>query len=654
MLIAKPGRQVPGRISRRVRLVLAGSLGLSLLASCGTAGRHPPVPPPVSFPVSLPAPAPVPAPVSAWQRVLDQIGPDGSVSEATALAAFVLAVGPLPGVPQPPGPVQTIADGSGAVRWLLGYYAQLTGAQQSAVRRLLFAPALSARGSGAHPAVLVAAAFTGPLPGTAQDVALEQAAVQQISSRLHVQLTIPVQVWENQTEQTANGKPALMYTTCTDATGGFTGPAPAAKCMISINPSAHQLPGGDGGSYFKAVMIHEVFHCFEAQLAGTIGRNTSAANAESWLIEGAADWVASDIVADDPEARAQWQNYLSSPARPLFSRSYDAIGFFGHLYPGGGVSPWAVLPAMLRAGSNTAAYDAATSRASAGLLDSEASVFFANPALGSAWYQHGAQAAPAGTAAQSVVAWARSPVQQAAVAAGPWVSYHAAPYTDQVLALHLSAPVTQFSLVYGHARLHAAHGAYEAVNPSLTLCTAADGRCQGCPAASSLAAFGTAGDLALTGGPDGTLLRVRGISLQQFCSQQVSAPQASCGNLPAIGPQVIAHFARFTGFTELLCYYSADHVEVGFILILTYSTPAAARAAYDKGDHSAPTQPGFAVPVHVIFSCLGGDPDICSRKYDAFTGIRLEEMAVISTEHVTPMPSLAQTNMWMHQLLAAT
>ena len=38
---------------------------------------------------------------TAWDRVLDQIGPDGDVSFETALAAFSVAVGPLPGVPMP-------------------------------------------------------------------------------------------------------------------------------------------------------------------------------------------------------------------------------------------------------------------------------------------------------------------------------------------------------------------------------------------------------------------------------------------------------------------------------------------------------------------------------------------------------------------------
>jgi hypothetical protein len=35
---------------------------------------------------------------TAWENVLSQIGPDGEVSFETALAAFSIVIGPLPGV----------------------------------------------------------------------------------------------------------------------------------------------------------------------------------------------------------------------------------------------------------------------------------------------------------------------------------------------------------------------------------------------------------------------------------------------------------------------------------------------------------------------------------------------------------------------------
>src|ERR1700734_1744762 len=115
------GSRRGSRLERTIRSVLAAAVVLASLASlaaCGAGGG---------------ARAGRTAPrASAWQRVLDQIGPDGQVTKSTALAAFVLAIGPLPGVPRPPGATQGIPDGSAAVRWLLAYYSQLTPGQRSA------------------------------------------------------------------------------------------------------------------------------------------------------------------------------------------------------------------------------------------------------------------------------------------------------------------------------------------------------------------------------------------------------------------------------------------------------------------------------------------------------------------------------------------
>ena len=56
------------------------------------------------------------SPGSAWQAVLGQINPDGTVSAETALEAFSLAFGPLPGVTPPSGTAKPIADGTGPIR----------------------------------------------------------------------------------------------------------------------------------------------------------------------------------------------------------------------------------------------------------------------------------------------------------------------------------------------------------------------------------------------------------------------------------------------------------------------------------------------------------------------------------------------------------
>jgi hypothetical protein len=82
-----------------------------------------------------------PLPTTAWGRVLDQIRPDGSVSESTALQAFALAYGPVPGVHPPAGRSQSIPDATQAAAWILRYRQRLPSRQRQAVDRLLGLPA---------------------------------------------------------------------------------------------------------------------------------------------------------------------------------------------------------------------------------------------------------------------------------------------------------------------------------------------------------------------------------------------------------------------------------------------------------------------------------------------------------------------------------
>lgn len=73
--------------------------------------------------------------MTAWERVLDRIGPDGEVSFEIALEAFSIAVGPLPGVPKPQGSTTIVASRTGAIRWLGGYRSRLTDEQRTPNRR---------------------------------------------------------------------------------------------------------------------------------------------------------------------------------------------------------------------------------------------------------------------------------------------------------------------------------------------------------------------------------------------------------------------------------------------------------------------------------------------------------------------------------------
>jgi hypothetical protein len=63
-----------------------------------------------------------------------------AVSTTTALQAFSLAFGPLPGVSLPPGSPGVLEDGTGPMHWLLGHWADITAPQRAAAIKLLPQP----------------------------------------------------------------------------------------------------------------------------------------------------------------------------------------------------------------------------------------------------------------------------------------------------------------------------------------------------------------------------------------------------------------------------------------------------------------------------------------------------------------------------------
>src|SRR5258708_1004304 len=129
---------------------LAIVVSFTLMLACAFLPAPPPTasaptaPPTASTPLAANASATAPTPTesaltmpSAWGQVLDQIQPDGTVTADTALQAFSLAFGPLPGVTVSSGPVGEIRSGTMALRWLVGHWSEITPAQRAAAVQLL-------------------------------------------------------------------------------------------------------------------------------------------------------------------------------------------------------------------------------------------------------------------------------------------------------------------------------------------------------------------------------------------------------------------------------------------------------------------------------------------------------------------------------------
>ncbi|HTW09306.1 MAG TPA: hypothetical protein VME46_17500, partial [Acidimicrobiales bacterium] len=291
----------------------------------------------------------VPAPRTTLRSLFSDIRPDGSIPLAAALQAFSLLAGPLPGVKVPNGPDGRTMDGTFAVNWVLGHWDRLTPAQREAVKGFLTAgltprTVLAAPGDGAGHARLAAKVTTPPL---GPYLAMLKADEVVIASNIGHPMGLPVSV----VAETKQTKTYLAETVLYDKSGGFTGRA--ARCEVQLQP----LLFTTDAETVSDTLMHEMFHCFQGADYPTLAQFNDA---PTWLIEGSAQWVAQSLAPSAAQGDGWWDLYLEHPTIPLFSRSYDAIGFFAHMDETG-TDPWHAFDKIFRAAPTSAqAYAMAT------------------------------------------------------------------------------------------------------------------------------------------------------------------------------------------------------------------------------------------------------------------------------------------------------
>src|SRR5688572_12447073 len=112
----------------RLLRALAMTIALAALTtSCAGVQTATPTPSPAASAQSDAAP-------SAYDRLFKRVGPDGEVDLQTALDAFALAIGPVPGAQPvtgaPPEPHE-VKSGTFAVRWIMNHYSELSAEQKA-------------------------------------------------------------------------------------------------------------------------------------------------------------------------------------------------------------------------------------------------------------------------------------------------------------------------------------------------------------------------------------------------------------------------------------------------------------------------------------------------------------------------------------------
>ena len=307
-----------------------------------------------------------PIPATAWGHVLSQIRPDGTVSKATALDAFAAAYGTLPGARPPAGRRTTIASATLADQWILSYLPRLTAPQRRAVQQRV---GVSTSGATAHVADL------GD-PGFHQDAGIQAIADHWVAieaSDLNRPLGLNVVAGTTSTVVNAYADSLPL-----NAQGDY-GSGQPVTCRVRVPPIGQAQPP----PFLGLVLAHEIFHCFQFDLL----RSATWTPLPAWVGEGTADWVALTV---DPVAYTigggNVTTYIGSPLTPLFERSYDAVGFWGHVQDTVG-NLWGALPAIITAGSDRTSFVAAGAESDA-FLSTWGSSFLRYPGgLGSPFWQ---------------------------------------------------------------------------------------------------------------------------------------------------------------------------------------------------------------------------------------------------------------------------
>jgi hypothetical protein len=279
---------------------------------------------------------------SAWDKLVGQIRPDGTVTAQTALTAFATAIGPVPGV----SPVSlpkglTIPSGTIAVDWVFAHWSELTGRQRAAVRADLGAPAAGEPATApapgpdvavVEPAVARSSKTVSPnvpcLTHDSPDAGVYRAQfggiVDQIASRLgslrvrsHVDCAANTENVDRDPEN-----PAAMYTWA--CAGSATADDWVTGCTIHVNPRANVA---NAPADVRGRLIHEITHCFMDAKYGA----QAVAKFPDWYVEGFATWVQSVLGPGDSSLTSFWHSYLNRQGQTLNTLSYQGVGLFVHM-----------------------------------------------------------------------------------------------------------------------------------------------------------------------------------------------------------------------------------------------------------------------------------------------------------------------------------
>ncbi len=311
---------------------------------------------------------------TAWERVVEGIEQDGTVPKEVALQAFALTLGGLPDVTPPTADTIGARCGSPALRWVTPYIDTLTAEQRSAIDVALGnggdSAARTPAGQAAEHSCTVGSAVFEDGPGSEPyRPILEQelAKLEQVLGALGIPVYLTI-------GEGAAGSDAHAW--ASPQTTSDCATATATSCRVELLTNRPELASE---ANLRAVVAHELVHCYQATWLPV----NVALGKPDWLVEGFPDYAGEQL---NPAAdRVSFLVYTETPLRRLYTRTYDAQGFYFHLDTIG-ADVFGRIEAAYKVEGSSAAFAMLIEGLDSSFGDTWASSYALDPARGDAWY----------------------------------------------------------------------------------------------------------------------------------------------------------------------------------------------------------------------------------------------------------------------------
>lgn len=454
---------------------------------------------------------------TAWETLLARIESGEEVTLETARQAFSLLIAPLPGVELPPGAVAGSAaafgrdsgevGGCAAVRWITAYREQLTPEQMQAVDAALAVPTV--------PLARAHATFTA-VPAEVLDDAADLTRFRQlvadaaaaIGAKLGRPLTLPIEVVFKDP-----AKPGAAAALQPESAPGD--PTKAASCVMFVPARTRTNPDATS---VRGVITHEVFHCFQAQIAGLTRYSNLAA--PMWLDEGGPNWVSADLVGFYPGIDTSWVAWFEQPTIPLATRAYSGLGIFAEAQ-WLGADVYALFPTLMAASTHPAAFGVLTGGIAAPLSRSWASSLYRVSSRSREWDVMG-NGVPPYQVTPTFVSLPEGGIELVDVKA----------YAAEAYRVPAAAPNVLINVAGGTVRIGDAIGRDIAAPAGTLLCTASPCQCpDGSPPPGITLDVLPPLDVAITGWTTGATGSLEGLSIEDRCKRDPNDPTGFCRSL---------------------------------------------------------------------------------------------------------------------------